>query len=169
MPIITGDDDMKKWFGFLLAGILALSTAGCAEKAPVFAFPAEEGFILTVEKTDKGGGRIVLDCRLENRTGQDYMIAYGPEAIAYMMDGVQEISAEDNVHYLLYREDADIKRRIELSITEPGTHQVVVTAEIAALPRINYEEKPYMDFTDYDQKNTRSYSYSQDFIFDIEE
>ena len=39
----------------MLASFLLLSAAGCAEKAPVFEFPAGDLFAFTVEKTDKGG------------------------------------------------------------------------------------------------------------------
>lgn len=135
----------RRLFALVLALTLSVLTlCGCAQQPEIerLEAPAQEDFTLSVELQDDtvtSGESFVLECSLENHSGNNYHIHHFPEIITYSYNDDSEYrEALGDVSDFLDGEE--ITRTIEIPAAESGT--ITVTADFDV--ELNTGTLPYV-------------------------
>ena len=152
---------MKKhrFFAFSIALCLSvLALCGCSSQPEMerLEAPAQEDFVLSVElqnDTVQKGESFVLECSLENTSGEDYYITHGEEAFSYTYNGNEEAILTMGVPEYFHNGD-QLTRTMEISSITSGTITVRADFDVFLTPNPEGAFQPY--------------TYSQDFTVTVE-
>ena len=120
------------------------------------AYPAQDAFTLQVtlqNDTVSRGEPFVLECSLENTSGEDYYITHGEEAFSYTYNGNEEAILTMGMPEYFHNGD-QLTRTMEISSITSGTITVRADFDVFLTPNPEGAFQPY--------------NYSQDFEVTVE-